>query len=102
MMAHVIRQLFKNDLPLLRLILPARRLPVKHRFSVSEQSCQLILQLDDMAVGFAQTHPFAGDSFVQPALLLLKLRRRRIHREADRTVPRVKICHIHTQDGRQN
>ena len=42
MAAHMIRQLFQNELALLSLILPARGLAVKHGFSVSEQGGELM------------------------------------------------------------
>jgi len=101
MIAHVIRQLFQDYLPLLRLILPARRLPVKHRFSIGEQGRQLILKFHDIAVGFAKPQPFAGNAFLQPASFLTQLRHRWVWGKPDGTVPGVKIRHVHTQDRRE-
>ena len=101
MISNVIGQLFEDDLPLLRLILPAGGLPVKHRFSVREQRGQLIFKLHDMPAGFAKPLPFTGDAILQPGPLLIQLRRGRVHGEPDGPVPGVKIRHVHAQDRRE-
>ena len=91
MVSQVIGELVQNDLAFLRLILPFGRFPMEHRFPISDQRAQFVFQPNQMAVGFAEAQPLAGDASLEAVPFMTQLHESRIIRQPHRPMPRLMV-----------